>query len=103
MNWIDFMKEKPKAEPKRRVLVLDKHGDAYSMWSDCPFMSESNRTHWAEIEPPPEPDPFEKWWVEWWVKGDDITPLPRDTAKAAWDAAIKYAKEQNQPGNDALR
>ena len=91
MNWIDFMKEKPKAEPKRRVLVLDKHGDAYSMWSDCPFMSESNRTHWAEIEPPPKPDPFEEWFER---EHSNLLLKDKHSAQVGWDAAMKWKEGQ---------
>ena len=54
MNWIDFSKEKPKAEPNRQILLRDEGGWYGASWST----SEINAvyTHWAEIEPPTKPD-----------------------------------------------
>ena len=116
MNWIDFRKEKPKAEPDRQILILHNDGEYYVIYTKTnalPPKDLERITNWAEIEPPvinkldysitispediritkirPDPDPFEEWWNR--NCGRYQGPTPYATCKEAWGAAIKYAKE----------
>jgi hypothetical protein len=127
MNWIDFKKERPKTKPRRPILLYSRDftGNFILEVMNSTTPLDERVTHWSEIEPPPKPlsneqegiiigpgnqptdwktimsppkpDPFE----EWWVMPHSFAALD-DTARQAWDAAIKYAKErkwQQRPGN----
>jgi hypothetical protein len=105
MNWIDFSKERPKEEPRRRVLVLTKERDAYSMWSNDPFLDTAIiRTHWAEIEPPVNESPLTPYghFLKWWKSRPQSHHVDCDTqhqtAREAFEAGCMVDKqEQNKP------
>lgn len=89
MNWIDFKKEKPKEEPERLILISFRSNLYQVVYTKR--LTSTEITHWAEIEPPPKPDPFE----EFWVKADLlITRMPKDVVREIWDATIKHMAEQ---------
>lgn len=58
-------------------------------------------THWAEVNRPPKPDPFELWWegLKIGVPGYRIHEghyLCEDAARIVWDAATKAGKEKHE-------
>ena len=60
MNWISFAKQRPKEEPKRRILVLYSNGVFDTTIPGLMANDHNIITHWAEIEGPskePEREP----------------------------------------------
>ena len=92
MNWIDYSTQKPTPEPKRQVWTRfndSSYGRLHSTDTDhWEFV-----THWAEIEEPKLPDPFEDAWNRHRTESLRITV--RREFKAGWDAAMKH-KEKNE-------
>jgi len=94
MNWIDFSKERPKEEPKRKILVYFQADGAFITDTFDANLTH-NATHWAEIEPPdldPHPcpvDPFEVWWRNEPVRCLEVEGF-KERQRKAWDAAIRW-------------
>ena len=114
MNWIDFSKERPKEEPKRKILVYFQADGAFITDTFDANLTH-NATHWAEIEPPlpplspvavafnkaldgPTPDPFEEWFrtvgVFIFDNPNGKYALARAAYDKGWDAALRWKEGQ---------
>ena len=90
MNWIDFSKEKPKEEPHRPLLVR-LPDNTYERVNSINYDRLGRITHWAEIEPPPKPDPFEEAWMK---EFPSCVTYSKSVARHWWDAAIRWKEGQ---------
>jgi len=111
MNWISFAERRPKAEPKRQILLKGHLGFVVTWMSTDANPQPGGFTHWAEIEGP-DTDPVQialhkvrvasELLMKQWAEPTPEPPKP-DPLEEAWMKHQLADFVESESGNNPWR